>query len=170
MNMSTLLKTPSGKVAQAPLQCLANPPARILFVDDEICIRRVSAEVLTSSGYQVLAVEDGAIAWEALQVNNYDLVITDHNMPKLTGVELLNKMHAARMALPVILVTGALPTEQLKRHPWLQIDATLLKPFTIEELLGTVTNVLRATVSAREPIEPPPNWQSQPAAGGLRLC
>ena len=91
-------------------------------------------------------------------------------MPKLTGVDLVKKLHAAHMALPVILVTGALPTEELKRHPWLQIDATLLKPYTVEDLLGTVTKVLRATVSAREQIEPLPNWRSQPSAEGLRLC
>lgn len=168
--MSTLLKTSSGKVASAPIQYLTNSPHRILVVDDEICIRRVSAEVLAFSGYQVLAVEDGAIAWEALQANSYDLLITDHNMPRLTGVELVKKLHAARMALPVILVTGAPPTEELKRHPWLQIDATLLKPFTVEELLGTVTKVLRATVNAREQLEPLPNWRSQPSADGLRLC
>jgi DNA-binding response OmpR family regulator len=168
--MNTLLKTPCDKAANLPTRDQANLPQRILVVDDEPHIRRLSAEVLAFSGYQVVAVEDGAVAWDALQLNSYDLLVTDHNMPKLTGVDLVKKLHAAHMALPVILVTGALPTEELKRHPWLQIDATLLKPYTVEDLLGTVTKVLRATVSAREQIEPLPNWRSQPSAEGLRLC
>jgi DNA-binding response OmpR family regulator len=168
--MKTLLETPCDKAANVPTRDQANPPQRILVVDDEPHIRRLSAEVLAFSGYQVVAVEDGAVAWDTLQLNSYDLLVTDHNMPKLTGVDLVKKLHAAHMALPVILVTGAPPTEELKRHPWLQIDATLLKPYTVEELLGTVTKVLRATVNAREQIEPLPNWRSQPSAAGLQLC
>jgi len=117
-------------------------------------------------------------------------VITDNNMPRLTGIELLKKLCAARMALPVIMATGTLPKEEFTRYPWLQPAATLLKPYTVEELLGTVKEVLRATVSACSPreillaagssgsappisrgeqIAPPPDWRSQPSAGGLRL-
>jgi len=77
-------------------------------------------------------------------------VITDHKMPKVTGVELLKKLRAARMDLPVILVTAALPREEFTRQPWLQPAATLLKPYTVEELLGTVKEVLCATGDAIE--------------------
>jgi DNA-binding response OmpR family regulator len=66
-------------------------------------------------------------------------------MPKMSGVELLKKLHAARLSLPVILVSGTMPTNELSRHPWLQIDATLLKPYTPDELLATVRKVLFAT-------------------------
>jgi len=88
--------------------------------------------------------EDGAAAWQALNNDSYDLLLTDHNMPNVSGVDLLKKLHAARMALPVILVTGAPPAEELERQPWLQIDAVLLKPFTVDELLDTVKKVLLA--------------------------
>ena len=145
------------------------PPHRILVVDDESSIRQLSTEVLIHSGYEVDAAEDGAAAWQALSADSYDLLITDHNMPRVTGVELLKKMRAARMDLPVILVSGAMPTEELNRHPWLQLAATLLKPFTPDELLGTVQEVLRATDYAREPIAQPPSWQSQPSADRLQL-
>jgi len=142
---------------------------RILVVDDEPDICRLSTEVLIRSGYEVAAAEDGAAAWQALKTHSYDLLITDHNMPKVTGVELLKKLHAARMAMPVILVTGAVPTEELKRHPWLQIDATLLKPYTTDELLVTVQKVLRAFERPREGVEPPPEHRSQPPSPGWRL-
>ena len=59
--------------------------------------------------------------------------------------------------------------EELNRHPWLQLAATLLKPFTGDELLGTVKKVLRAIGSARGQIEPLPVWRSQPAADALWL-
>jgi DNA-binding response OmpR family regulator len=146
-----------------------DPPPRILLVDDEPGIRQLGAAVLIHSGYQVDDAADGAAAWQALTTDNYDLLITDNNMPKVTGIELLKKLRAARMELPVILVTGAPPVEELRQHPWLQIDATLLKPFTVEALLGTVTQVLRATVNTSEQIGPPPDWQSPPAAERARL-
>jgi two-component system phosphate regulon response regulator OmpR len=140
-----------------PLERKPNPPRRILVVDDEPYIRQLTTEVLIRSGYHVDAVENGAAAWDALQLKNYDLLVTDNNMCRLTGIGLVRKLHAARRGLPVILVSGAMPTEELNRHPWLQIDATLLKPFTVGELLGAVVKVLHATHNTREPMALPPN-------------
>jgi CheY-like chemotaxis protein len=88
-----------------------NPTHRILVVDDDRDIRRFSAHALIGSGYHVDAAEDAAAAWEALQIKAFNLLITDNNMPKLTGVELVRKLRSARMALPVIMATGKLPTE-----------------------------------------------------------
>jgi len=70
-------------------------------------------------------------------------VITDNNMPGLTGIELLHKVRAARMVLKVILATGTLPTEEITDSPWLQSIATLPKPYTIAELVEAVNTVLR---------------------------
>jgi two-component system OmpR family response regulator len=141
-----------------------NPSHRILVVDNEPLIREISTEVLIHSGYLADAAEDSAAAWQALNNDYYDLLVTDHNMPKVSGVGLLKKLHAARMSLPVILMTGAPPTEELKRQPWLQIDAVLLKPFTVEELLITVKKVLRPPVGTCERIKPPANLQSRTSA------
>jgi len=67
------------------------------------------------------------------------------------------------------MATGTLPKEEFTQCPWLQPDATLLKPFTTAELLGTVKEVLRATDGAREQIAPPSNWQSRASADRLQL-
>jgi len=152
-----------------PAGCRTNASKRILVVDDDMDICRVNAEVLSRFGYHVDSAEDGAVAWDTLQLNSYDLLVTDNQMPKVSGIELLKKLHAVRMALPVIMATGTLPTEEFTRYPWLQPAATLLKPFTGDELVGTVVKVLRATDSAPEQIEPRPSWQSQPSADGIRL-
>lgn len=50
---------------------------------------RLNAEILMRVGYEVDATEDGQAAWQALNAGSYDLLITDNNMPKVTGVELL---------------------------------------------------------------------------------
>src|SRR5208282_5162306 len=144
-----------------PLQSKSNLPHRILVVDDDRDVRRISAHALIGSGYHVDAAEDGVAAWEALQIKAFNLLITDHNMPKLTGVELVRKLRSARMALPVILATGKLPTKALAQNPSLQLAALLPKPFSIDELLETVRTVLRATDHAPEQLEPVPDSRSQ---------
>jgi DNA-binding response OmpR family regulator len=159
----------AGELAGASVQCQVNPPCRILVVDDDSDLRLLYADVLARPGYHVDAAEDGAAGWEALQVNNYNLLITEYSLPKLTGVELVRKLRAARMAVPVVLAAVRLPAEELVRNPSLQLAAMLPKPFSISQLLETVREVLRATDSPREQLDPPPNWQSQPSAVGLRL-
>ena len=126
-----------------PLRSQSNPPHRILVVEDDPVILLLNTRMLKRSGYEVDAAEDGAAAWEALHAGSYDLLITDNVMPKVTGVMLLEKLRAARMTLPVIMATSALPTALFARGPWLQPVATLLKPYTSAELLRTVKKVLR---------------------------
>jgi len=150
---------------QAPSQ--ATHSDRILVVDDEFAIRLMIAQVLHRRGYQVDTAEDGETGWEALQSKSYDLLITDNNMPKVTGVELVKRLRSEDFALPVILVSGAMPTQELNRHPWLQVTATLLKPFSGDELLEIVKKVLRETGSTREQLEPETLWRNHPPAHSL---
>jgi len=150
-------------------ECQTNPPQRILVAEDDNEVRRFNVEVLMDSGYEVHAAEDGAVAWEALQQNAYDLLITDNNMPKISGIDLCRKLHAARMALPVILTSGTMPVEELKQHPWLQIRATLLKPYTLARLLGKVGHVLRETDVVRAQFAPPPGWPGGSLPNRLQL-
>jgi DNA-binding response OmpR family regulator len=145
------------------------PGPRILVVDDDADIRRLTAKLLANHGYQVDAAEDGAAGWEAICRTRYDLLITDHNMPRISGVELVQMLRSARMTLPVVLASGSLPAEVLDGNSPLRLAATLLKPFTCDELLKTVEQVLRTTILAREPLQPQPAWQAQAAPGNSWL-
>ena len=145
-----------------------SPPQRILVVEDDGEMRRLNADVLISHGYQVDMAENGDAAWGKLQIRSYDLVVTDNVMPKLTGVELLNLMRAARMNVPVIMATTALPREEFTRLPWLRPAATLTKPYTIDDLLGKVQDVLRLT-DVREQLVAPPSGKAQPSAYGWEI-
>ncbi len=127
----------------------SSPAQRILVVDDDEDIRRFNVEILTSSGYRVDAAADGALALASLQINNYDLLLTDYGLPKVNGLDLIKKIRAAHMVIPVILASGTMPTEELK-HPELHIEAMLPKPYTFEQLLETVRKVLSATHDTEE--------------------
>ena len=109
-----------------PFQNQPNSGQRILVVEDEHDLRQLTAEVLIDAGYQVDVAEDGAAAWAALQLSKYDLLITDQFMPKLSGVELLRKIYAANMTLPIIMATGFLPTWEFALNTWLQPVKMLL--------------------------------------------
>lgn len=126
-----------------PLQFHASPPLRILVVEDDLTILHLNAHILQNSGYLVDSAGDGAAAWKSLNQESYDLLITDNQMPKVTGVELLKKLQAARIVLPIIMATGICPEEEFARQPELQPATILLKPYTGAQLLRTVKKVLR---------------------------
>lgn len=159
----------SEKPAHKHIRLRSDPIHRILVVEDDAEIRRLNTEVLIHYGYDVDAAEDGELAWAALTTRNYDLMITDNNMPNVTGVELLMKMLGARMALPVIMATGIEPKWEFAQNPLIVPAAVLLKPYTVAELLGTVRSVLRATVNPDEPIVPPLYKHSPPLPNRLEL-
>src|SRR5665213_1493409 len=139
-----------GWSSHASMQNQANVSRRILAVDDDLYIREIITRTLIGGGYEVDTAKDGASAWTVLNQTSYDLLITDHKMPRVTGVELIKKLRSIDMELPVILMSGTLPTDELKRHPWLRIDAMLPKPFTVEELLDMVKKIVGA-VDGRTP-------------------
>jgi DNA-binding NtrC family response regulator len=141
-----------GVAASARARDGTYPPHRILVVDDDIAVLQLCADVLSSSGYEVDAAADGAAGWDALHARSYDLLITDNNMPRLSGIELVKKLRSAQMTLQVVLASGTVPIEGLNRDPSLQLAGTLLKPFTNDELLDTVKKALETTVGAREQI------------------
>jgi two-component system, chemotaxis family, chemotaxis protein CheY len=84
-------------------------------VDDDNSVRQLTTEMLIRAGFAVEAAPDGAAGWEALQAKHYDLVITDNFMPNLTGIEMVKKIHAESMNLPV--TTAILPQEEFQLHP-----------------------------------------------------
>jgi len=146
--MSDSRISPVGEPVGLANQAAPPAPWRILVVDDDLTVRRIDTVVLAESGYQVDVAEDGAAAWEALNTNRYDLLLTDHAMPNVTGVELLKKLHDARIAVPVIMATGSFPHAEFAEFPWLKPAVTLLKPYSMERLLSAVNETLRAHADA----------------------
>jgi DNA-binding response OmpR family regulator len=154
--METTGLFPSAAPASGAARGQTGPSYRILVADDEPTVQELYAAVLTPFGYRVDAAQDGAAAWAALCANDYDLLITDNSMPKVSGVELLEKLRDSCRTLPTIMVSGSLPIE----NPSLRISAVLLKPVSAEALLENVNAVLRTagadirTDTGSSPIEP----------------
>jgi len=138
----------AGSSAVARQQTALEPRARILYVDDEPLLRRLGELALVRTGYDVDTAADGAQGWEALQHTHYNLLITDHSMPVLTGLELSRNARVAGMRLPIMMTSGSLcPTQD---PAWAQLDiaAFLPKPFAFDALVETVERVLLSANNA----------------------
>ncbi|HEY6037826.1 MAG TPA: response regulator, partial [Kofleriaceae bacterium] len=116
--------------------------ARILVVDDERVIREILAEFLTLEGFSVNTVEDGEKALVELRLHPYDLLITDLKMPRLSGLQLLEKIEAERLGVLTVLMTGfgtvETAIEAMKKGAY----DYLLKPFKVEEVIHVVQRAL----------------------------
>jgi two-component system, chemotaxis family, sensor histidine kinase and response regulator WspE len=88
-------------------QAAAADKARILVVDDSVTVREEERKILEGHGYAVEVAVDGLDGWGALSLGSYDLVITDVDMPRLNGVELVQRIRASEKLakLPVIIVS-----------------------------------------------------------------
>jgi CheY-like chemotaxis protein len=124
--------------------------ASILYAEDDTVLRGVTADILTHSGYVVTPVQDGLQAWEALHSDRYDLLITDNNMPRMTGLELAAKTRLEGMKLPIIVASGTVGLLAGTDYDWLRVSARLQKPFATDQLVKTVEQVLSAAASARQ--------------------
>jgi response regulator RpfG family c-di-GMP phosphodiesterase len=116
--------------------------ARILVVDDERVIREILAEFLALEGFSVHTVEDGEKALAELRLRPYDLLITDLKMPRLSGLQLLERVEAERLGVLTVLMTGfgtvETAIEAMKKGAY----DYLLKPFKVEEVIHVVERAL----------------------------
>jgi two-component system chemotaxis response regulator CheY len=106
----------------------------VLIVEDDAATRRLYKFMLTNGGYPVIEAEDGVAALEQLAQHPCDLVITDMNMPRMDGMELIQNIRHKYGDLYVILITafGTPDTEKQARR--IGANDYLAKPFDFEEL------------------------------------
>src|ERR1700744_2808542 len=105
--------------------------ARLLLVEDDPTNRRILSAYLGKAGYAVDQAEDGAIAWEKLAAAEYDLVVTDRNMPHMNGLELFRKMQASQKLrdLFVIMQTAADTPKEIAEGIEAGVYYYLTKPY-----------------------------------------
>ena len=110
---------------------------RILIVDDFPTMRRIIKNLLGDLGFgNVEEADDGATAFPMLQAGDFDYLITDWNMPKMTGIDLLKAVRAdPRLCkIPVLLVTAEAKREQIVEAAQSGVNGYIIKPFTAETL------------------------------------
>lgn len=128
--------------------------ARILVVDDEAGVRDLLTDALHMQGYTVVSAPDGLEALNLLRRDRFDLVISDVNMPKLDGFELLAKLRGNGDATPMLLLTARDTRQDITHGLREGADDYLTKPFGLEELVLRVAAILRRTANS-QPVNSP---------------
>ncbi len=123
---------------------------RVLLLDDDQLTRRLDALLLARVGYSVDTAEDGELGWDALCTAHYDLLVTDHDMPRLTGLQLVERLRSAGLTLPVIIASGSAQLGEAEDYPWLGLAAILHKPFPLANLISAIRRALPIAPDAGE--------------------
>jgi len=127
---------------------------RALIVDDNVALARVTQFALDGAGYETHTAYNGRLALEAAVETKFDIVITDQQMPEMTGVELCQALRSlpAYASCPIVLLTAkGLELELPQLRDELGIDATFAKPFSPSAIVKTCAELLAA--SAQEHTE-----------------
>ena len=117
---------------------------KILIADDEIHIIHVVAIKLRNNGYDVVSANNGAEAYELACTEKPDVVVTDYQMPLMTGIELIQKLRENEETkdVPVILLTARSFAISQEQRESLGVADCLSKPFSPKELLKTIQDIL----------------------------
>ena len=117
---------------------------KVLVVDDEIHIVHVVAIKLRNNGYEVLTAENGAEAFKVACEEKPDVIVTDFQMPVMTGLEMVEALRQNQDTadVPVIMLTARGFAIEESQRQQLRISECLSKPFSPKELLRTIEDVL----------------------------
>jgi two-component system OmpR family response regulator len=124
------------------------PPERptVLVVDDDTASSAMCAELFASAGYSVIVAEDGARGLKLALEREPDVVLTDLFLPVLDGGEMLTRMRAAGMDVPVVMMSGSVDGKV--RAFRLSADGFLEKPFNVHDAIDLVEKLLGRTGNA----------------------
>ncbi|KPA12592.1 Chemotaxis protein cheA [Candidatus Magnetomorum sp. HK-1] len=148
LNVSDLMKSAQkGAAYQSPISVAPPPPEKkhILVVDDSITTRTLEKNILDNAGYDVVVCADGQEAWECIQSQFFDAVVSDVDMPRMNGFQLAShvKSDDRYKNLPFILVTSLESRADKVRGMEVGADAYIVKgTFDQKELLGTIERLI----------------------------
>lgn len=123
---------------------MSDPKMKFLVVDDFSTMRRIVRNLLKELGYtNVDEAEDGVVAMQKLTAGGFDFVVTDWNMPNMTGIELLRAIRGnGQLAhLPVLMITAEAKKENIIEAAQAGASGYIVKPFTaatLSEKLGKI--------------------------------
>lgn len=115
---------------------------RILVVDDMASMRSVISALLKARGHDVTQADSGDRALMLMESKHFDLVLSDWNMPGMTGTQLVSAIRSKDKATPVVMVTAEAERERILEMRQIGVNGYLLKPFKQDALLSVVDKIL----------------------------
>ena len=133
---------------------MANP-LKILIIDDLKSARRILIKLLEDAAeFTASEADDGQQALELINNNNFDIILSDCNMPKMNGLELLVRVRSQEKTkhLPFIMVTATAEKETIEKALALGVSDIMIKPFTSTTLKSKISEVIsKIAIAPPEP-------------------
>ncbi|WP_083944969.1 chemotaxis response regulator CheY [Thiomicrospira microaerophila] len=121
-----------------------NRDMKILVVDDFSTMRRIVKNLLKELGFSYFdEADDGATAWPMVQTGKYDFIVSDWNMPQMTGLQLLKNVRADEKLkdTPFLLITAEAKRSQILEAAQAGVDGYIVKPFTAATLNAKIQKI-----------------------------
>ncbi|MCH8074910.1 MAG: response regulator [SAR324 cluster bacterium] len=122
----------------------ADTKMHVLVVDDFATMRRIITNILKQLGYEtILEAEDGAKALQIMETEKVDFVITDWNMPNMSGLDLLMAIRASedKKDIPVLMVTAEAMQENIVKAAQAGVNNYIIKPFDAKTLSEKINKI-----------------------------
>lgn len=119
----------------------------LLVVEDNSKIRKLLCNILNNVGFEnVLEAENGQEAWDLLNSENIQLILTDWMMPEMSGIELLKSIRTSSedyKDVPILMITASDKTENILEAAKYKINGYIVKPFSVKTILAKIEEVLK---------------------------
>jgi len=128
-----------------PVRSAANGLGRrIMYVDDEESMVQMVRRMLDRKGFRTCGFDRPELALEAFTNDpmSFDLVVTDYNMPGLSGIELARRILDLRSTMPVAIISGYLSDELLRNSREIGVSEVIYKPNTVDELCAAIDKLI----------------------------
>ena len=127
-----------------------SPPLNILLAEDERSVAFSIAFALKPDGHKVAIVSDGeeALATLITEPGAFDLLITDNNMPRMTGVELVRRLRDASFGGNILVLSAHLSAENRAAYDTLGVDGMIPKPFDLHQLRAVIRQIAEDRAAA----------------------
>jgi two-component system chemotaxis response regulator CheY len=117
---------------------------RVLVVDDFSTMRRIVKNILRQLNFNnIVEADDGTTAWEVLNREKIDFIVSDWNMPQMTGIELLRRVRASEQhaEIPFLMVTAEAQQENIIEAVQAKVSNYIVKPFTAETMKQKIDKI-----------------------------
>ena len=126
-----------------PICSLKQNNLQLLYIEDDLEARELTHIILKQFFNHIIIANNDEDGYKIFQENKFDLVITDINMPKLNGIDMIEKIRAIDKDIPILIISAYTDIEYFLKSIHYRIYEYILKPFKREEFVKTITNIIK---------------------------